>query len=376
LYQQAARLGTGGVMVTASHLGKEYNGLKLMVGREPLFGADLKALYTQIEAGDFIASDVNMDRCRDAEGINQHYLEHLAIGFWPARRRLKVVVDAGNGMGGPYGPQLLTMMGHDVTPIYCDLDSDFPHHHPNPEKPANVRDLQAKVLEVGADVGLAFDGDADRVGVVDNKGQLVSADRVLAWLAKPVVERYPGAVVVADVLSSQVLFDVVRDAGGRPVMWQSGYARVRAKMREEGAILGGESSGHMFFADRYYGFDDGIYAAGRVAEQLASSDEPLSAQIAALPQMYLTPEDRPYCPDEKKAPIIEAVKKEFAAKYPIVDVDGVRVLFEQGWGLLRASGTEEVLSLRFEAYTEEAALDYKAQIVEALRRVYPELEKL
>ncbi|MBN1283838.1 MAG: phosphomannomutase/phosphoglucomutase [Anaerolineae bacterium] len=373
LYHQAARLDAGGVMVTASHLTKEYNGIKLTVGREALYGDTIKAMHRRVEAQDFV--DGSGAR-QDIDDVNQVYITQLVGGFWPAGRRLKIVVDAGNGMGGPYGPQLLTMMGHEVIAQFCELDSDFPNHHPNPEKAANMRDLQAKVLEVGADLGVAFDGDADRVGVVDEKGQLISADRLLAWLIKPVVARYPGAAVVADVLSSQVLFDVVRSAGGRPVMWQSGYARVRAKMRAEAALLGGESSGHMFFGDRYFGFDDGIYAAGRVAEMLSLTGGALSEQIAALPQMYLTPEYRPYCPDAKKAPIIAAVKEAFAAKYPVVDVDGVRVLFEDGWGLLRASGTEEVLSLRFEAYSEAAAHSYKAQVVEALRRVYPELEEL
>lgn len=373
LYYEAARLDAGGAMVTASHLGKEYNGLKLMVGREAIYGDTLKTLYDRIQAKDFVQGSGS---CRDIEDVNQIYINQLVGGFWPAPRRLKVVVDAGNGMGGPYGPQILTMLGHEVISMFCDLDSDFPNHHPNPDDAANMRDLQAKVEATGADLGLAFDGDADRVGVVDEQGQLVTADRVLAWLVGPVVARYPGAAVVADVLSSQVVFDVVREAGGRPVMWKSGYARVRAKMREEGAIVGGESSGHMFFNDRYMGFDDGIYAAGRIAEMLALSKGPLSEQIASLPQMYLTPEYRPYCPDERKAPIIATVKESFSAKYPVVDVDGVRVLFEEGWGLLRPSGTEEVLSLRFEAHSEQAAQAYKAQMIEALRKAYPELEEI
>ena len=379
LYFQAARLDAGGVMVTASHLGKEQNGFKLMVGRESIYGDDIQALRWRIEEGHFSeapgASEDSMGEayCQPVEGIDPFYMDYLVSSFWPAGRRLKIVVDAGNGMGGPYGPKLLTLMGHEVVPLFCELDSDFPNHHPDPERAENVRALHAKVLETGADLGLAFDGDADRVGVVDEQGQLVSADRALAWLAQPVLARHPGAAVVADVLSSQTLFDVVEQAGGRPIMWKSGYARVRAKMRAENALLGGESSGHMFFADRYFGFDDGIYAAGRVAERLALTDAPLSAQIAALPSMCLTPEYRPHCPDAMKAPVIEAVKQAFAGRYPIVDVDGIRILFEEGWGLLRASGTEEALSLRFEARTEAAAHDYRRQVFEALRRAYPEV---
>ena len=376
LYFQAARLGAGGVMVTASHLGKAYNGLKLSVGCEALYGDDIKALYRRIVESRIPGATSDAEACcQPAEGVDALYIGQLVAGFWPSGRRLRVVVDAGNGMAGPYAPRLLTLMGHDVVPLYCDLDSDFPNHHPNPEKEENVRDLQAKVRETGADLGVAFDGDADRLGVVDEQGQLVSADRLLAWLAQPVLQKHPGAAVVADVLSSQALFDAVQRAGGRPIMWASGYARVRAKMRDENAILGGETSGHMFFADRYVGFDDGIYAAGRVVEMLSLTDEPLSAQIAALPRMYATPEYRPYCPDGKKAAVIETVRKAFAGLYPIVDVDGVRVVFEDGWGLLRASGTEEALSLRFEGRTEEAAHSYRDRMLKALRDAYPELEE-
>jgi phosphomannomutase/phosphoglucomutase len=283
------------------------------------------------------------------------------------------VIDAGNGMGGLYAPDLLTRLGHQVTALYGEPDGDFPNHPPNPEKPENMCDLAARVVETGADVGLAFDGDADRVGVVDEKGAFISADTVMAWLAQDVLARNPGATFVGDVLSSQVVFDVVQQAGGRAILWQSGHARVKAKMQAEGALLGGESSGHMFFADRYYGFDDGVYAAGRIVELLSERAESFSVLIGALPQMFTTPEYRPYCPDDKKARVIAGVKA-LLGDAPVVDVDGLRVLFPAGWGLLRPSGTEPVLSLRFEAHTEADAWQYKARIAELLRRVYPEVE--
>ncbi len=369
LYWVAYRLGVAGVMITASHLGKEYNGFKLLVGSRPIWGDAIHALrdltYAESEltpGGGYTASS----------GVNDAYIQYLATSFRPTRP-LKIVVDAGNGMGGPYAPRLLDELGHTVTAIFCDPDGDFPNHHPNPEKAENMRDLAAKVIEVGADIGLAFDGDADRVGVVDEHGQFISADKIMAWLAQDVITRNPGGKFVGDVLSSQVVFDAVQNAGGQPILWQSGHARVKAKMQAEGAILGGESSGHMFFADRYYGFDDGIYSAGRIVELLAEDHRPLSEIMAVLPSYFTTPEYRPHCPDEQKSTVIDGVKA-CLGDLPRVDVDGIRVLYENGWGLLRASGTEPVLSLRFEARNEADAWAYKNHLVGLLKQVYPQVE--
>ncbi len=369
LYSVAFRTGLAGIMITASHLGKEFNGFKMVVGRKPIYGDEIQNLYQKIETSEFASAPGKRFQMMD---INSAYLGHLASSFRPSRK-LKVVVDAGNGMGGAYAPKLLSRLGHDVTELYCDPDGDFPNHHPNPEKEANVKDLIAKVQEIGADVGLAFDGDADRVGVVDEKGNLISADKVMAWLATDIIPRNPGATFVGDVLSSQVVFDVVKQHGGNPILWQSGHARIKSKMQAESAILGGESSGHMFFGDRYYGFDDGVYAAGRVVELLAQGEKSLSEHIADLPQMFTTPEYRPHCPEEMKSSIIEGVKAKLG-DVPLVDVDGLRVLFSDGWGLLRPSGTEPVLSLRFEARTETDAWAYKDRIVGLLKQVYPEIE--
>lgn len=369
LYSVSFRLGLAGIMITASHLGKEFNGFKMVVGRKPIYGDEIQVLYNKIENSEFASAPGSRFQMMD---VNNAYLTHLASSFRPARK-LNVVVDAGNGMGGIYAPKLLSRLGHEVTELYCEPDGDFPNHHPNPEKEANVLDLIAKVREIGADVGLAFDGDADRVGVVDEKGNLISADKAMAWLATDIISRNPGATFVGDVLSSQVVFDVVEQHGGRPILWQSGHARIKSKMQAESAILGGESSGHMFFGDRYYGFDDGVYAAGRVVELLAQGEKSLSEHIAALPQMFTTPEYRPHCPEEMKSTVINGVKEKLG-DVKIVDVDGLRVLFPEGWGLLRPSGTEPVLSLRFEARTESDAWSYKDQIVGLLKQVYPEIE--
>lgn len=370
LYWTALRLGLPGVMITASHLGKEHNGFKMVVGRKSIYGDEIQTLYQMIEANDFESAPGNKYQIVN---VNQNYLTFLGMGFKSHPRKLKVVVDAGNGMGGIYAPSLLKGLGHEVVELYCEPDGNFPNHHPNPEKAANVADLAAKVREIGADVGLAFDGDSDRVGVVDENGNLISADKIMAWLATDIVPRNPGMAFVGDVLSSQVVFDVVQQHGGKPILWASGHARVKAKIQAEGAILGGESSGHMFFGDRYLGYDDGVYAAGRVVELLAERGESLSAELAKLPQMFTTPEYRPHCPDEMKQTIISGVKN-LLGDVPMVDVDGLRVLFPNGWGLLRPSGTEPVLSLRFEARSEADAWDYKEKIVGFLKQVYPEVE--
>lgn len=369
LYWAAFRAGLAGVMITASHLGKEYNGFKMVVGRTPIYGAEIQALRQLIETGDLESAPGSTFQFVD---VDKNYLGYLASAFRQTPK-LKVVVDAGNGMGGPYGPTLLRRMGHEVIELYCEPDGNFPNHHPNPEKAENVVDLAAKVQEVGAHIGLAFDGDADRVGVVDEKGQLISADKVMAWLATDIMPRNGGGTFVGDVLSSQVVFDSVRTHGGNPILWQSGHARIKSKMQQEGAILGGESSGHMFFADRYFGFDDGVYAAGRIVELLAERGRSLSEELADLPQMFTTPEYRPHCPEERKAEVIKGVQDRLGDLL-FIDVDGLRVLFDNGWGLLRPSGTELVLSLRFEAHTEADALKYKAHLQRLLKEVYPEVE--
>lgn len=369
LYWVAYRLGIAGVMITASHLGKEFNGFKLLVGSRPVWGEDIVALRDlQFSRADLAAGG----GYAASSGVNDAYIEYLISSFRPTRP-LKIVVDAGNGMGGPYAPNILDKLGHEVIALYCDPDGAFPNHHPNPEKVENMRDLATKVVETGADIGLGFDGDADRVGAVDEKGQFINADKIMAWLAQDVMRRNPSGKFVGDVLSSQVVFDSVKNAGGQPILWQSGHARVKAKMQAEGAILGGESSGHMFFADRYYGFDDGIYSAGRIVELLAESDQPLSQLIAALPQYFTTLEYRPHCPDERKTETINGVKA-LLGDLPYVDVDGIRILYPNGWGLLRASGTEPVLSLRFEALTEDDAWAYKEHLVKLLKQVYPTVE--
>ncbi len=360
----------GALMVTGSHLAPQMNGFKLAVGARNLYGAQIQALRRLAEAGDWPQGAGQVRRDEEARA---RYLAMLR-GKLHHRRPLRIVVDAGNGMGGVFAVPLLEALGHTVIPLYCEPDGTYPNHQPDPQDAANLRDLVTAVHAERADVGLAFDGDADRVGVVDDQGQPIPADRVLVLLARDVLARNPGATVIGDVLCSQVLFDEVARAGGVPLIWASGHSLVKAKMAEVGALLGGEMSGHIFIRDGFYGFDDGVYVAGRVVQLLTEGDAPLSARMADVPTLYATPEYRPSCPDARKAEVIAAVRDALAGRYPINDVDGVRVTFPRGWGLLRASNTELVLSLRFEGQSEADALAYKRIFQDALRAAYPQIE--
>ena len=370
VYWRAVEAGEiGALMVTGSHLPPQMNGFKLAVGARNLYGAQIQTLRERIAAGDFAQGEGQLNP--DAEARDRYVA--MLRGKLRHPRPLRIVVDAGNGMGGVFALPLLESLGHTVIPLHCEPDGTYPNHQPDPQDTANLRDLVAAVHAERADVGLAFDGDADRVGVVDDQGQPIPADRVLALLARDVLARHPGATVVGDVLCSQVLFDAVERAGGVPLIWASGHSLVKAKMAEVGAVLGGEMSGHIFIRDGFYGFDDGVYVAGRVVQLLTEGEAPLSARTAELPTLYATPEYRPRCPEARKAEVIAAVRDALAADYPINDVDGVRVTFPNGWGLLRASNTEPVLSLRFEGATEADALEYKRIFQQALRTAYPEI---
>lgn len=358
----------GGLMITGSHLAPEFNGFKLAVGNRNLYGTQIQEIRGLADSTRLYYSEGKLSTESHAYS---KYIRDLHSRITMARP-LKVVVDPGNGTGGLFAPQLFEMWGHKVTCIFCDPDGSYPNHQPDPQDAQNMIALGEKVRETGADVGIALDGDADRMGAVDEKGNLITADRLLALLARNMLTRYPGAAVVADVLSSQVLFDEVAKAGGQPVMWASGHSLVKSKMREIGALLGGEMSGHIFLGEDYFGFDDGYFAAGRLMQLIAGGNTPLSELNASLPTLYSTPEYRPYCPDLDKDDVIEGVKNALSGKGEIVDVDGIRIKFEKGWGLLRASNTEPVLSLRFEGETEADALAYRQMFVKALAK-YPQV---
>jgi phosphomannomutase/phosphoglucomutase len=261
-----------------------------------------------------------------------------------------------------------------MTELFCDLDGRFPNHHPDPTMPENMETLIAKVQEVGAEVGIAYDGDADRLGLVDRHGRIIWGDEMLVLFARDVLQRHPGATIVSEVKCSQRLFDDIRQKGGRPIMWKAGHSLLKAKMRETGALLGGEMSGHMFFADGYYGYDDAIYASCRVLDILSRSGKELPELLSDLPPAFATPEIRVDCPDSLKFRIADKVRDHFRGQYEIVDIDGVRIKFSDGWGLVRASNTQPVLVLRFEARTQEKLAEYKALVEGAVESVKQEIE--
>ncbi len=367
LYFAATRDGDAfGAMVTASHLPATSNGVKFCRGRWPVYGETIAHLRDLAEAGTFRRG---MGERRTAPDTVGTYIAYVARQL-SLPRPLTVAVECLNGAASVCAPRLLEQLGVRVIPVHCDPHAPYPCERPDPSIPANTRALQEAVKAHGADVGLAYDGDADRLGVVDETGNYVFADRVLALLARDILRHHPGGKVVFDILSTQALADAVEQSGGVPVFWKSGHAFIKEKLHTEGAVLAGESSGHIFFADRYFGYDDAIYASCRLVALLARQRDPLSALVVSLPQTYLSPEERPPCPDEAKAPIVAEITEAFRAEgYPVVTVDGVRITFPQGWGLVRASNTEAVLSLRFEAATPEALEAYRAEVWARLREI-------
>lgn len=298
------------------------------------------------------------------------YVEDVASQFrWD--RRIKVVLDAGNGTAGPAMHRILERLNVDAVELFFDMDGNFPNHHPDPTVEEYLEALIAAVKEHGAELGIAFDGDSDRIGAVDEQGRIVWGDYLMLIFGREILSRKPGAKFIAEVKCSQVLYDELERLGGKPIMYRTGHSLIKAKMKEEKAELAGEMSGHMFFADRYYGFDDAIYAACRLMEIVALSGWPLSAQLEGLPMMVTTPEIRVDCPDEVKFEVVARVAERFRATHRVVEVDGVRVLFPQGWGLVRASNTQPVLVLRFEAATPHLLNSYRTEVeaaVEEARR--------
>lgn len=343
----------GGVMITGSHNPIEFNGFKMCEGLASVFGEHIQELkqiilgnsYVRKSAGHLSAVDVMPD-----------YVAMLKTKFKFARP-LKVVVDCGNGAASPFAVELWQDMGMKIIPLYCDADGNFPNHLPDPTVPKYMKDLMQLVVAEKADLGLGYDGDADRIGAVDDKGRLIFADTLLAIFSADVLAKRPNEPIIFDVKCSQLLPEIIEKNGGIPVMWKTGHSLLKAKMKEMHAPFAGEMSGHMFFADDFYGFDDGVYASGRLLQILAGTDKKFSEIIDSLPSFVSTPEIRVDCSDETKFQVIEKLVRSFRQQYQIVDIDGARVLFGDGWGLVRASNTQPVLVLRFEAKTNERLLE-------------------
>src|SRR5882724_5905188 len=347
----------GGATVTGSHNPVSDNGVKMVhAGAAPLTEDEIQGLLATIRASDFERGQGT----RTARDPRQEYFGAITKSVTLARP-LKVVVDAGNGIAGSFAPELLRRLGCEVVELYCESDGTFPNHLPDPEMEENVRDLIARVLETRADIGIAYDGDADRVGVVDERGRRHEADLILALLARDLLTRHPGAQVVFDVKSSQALIDDVRAHGGNPVMWKTGHSHLKRKMREDGILLGGEVSGHMFFGEDWYGVDDGILASCRFLQLVASSPAPASSHFDTLPHLHATPELKAPCPDDKKFAVVAELAREFRSRFETIDIDGARILFPEGWGLVRASNTNPYLTLRFEGKSAATVDRMKAE---------------
>lgn len=356
----------GGIQVTASHNPSEYNGFKVCMGKETLYGSQIQNLRRLIEKRRFAERPGGK---RAGYAIVPPYQEHLKRDVPALARPLKVVIDAGSGVAGPVAPPILRRLGCTVWEIACVPDGSFPIHHPDPTVPENLEQLIRQVKEERADLGIAYDGDGDRIGVIDDRGNILWGDELLILFARDILKQHPGAVIISEVKCSQRLFDQIRLHGGVPIMWKAGHSLLKAKMKETHALLAGEMSGHMFFADRYFGYDDAIYASVRLLELVARAGRPLSALLTDLDKTVSTPEIRVECPDEEKFAVTEEAKQYFRQRYPIIDVDGVRIQFPEGWGLIRASNTQPALVLRFEAETEEKLNEYRGIIERKLKEL-------
>ena len=354
----------GGVMITASHNPPEYNGFKICIGPDTIFGPKIQELRALAEGGDFISGDGRLEERDVVPAYQKFMMDSIQIS-----RPLRIGLDAGNGTGGWLALPILRRMGCQVYDLYCDIDGSFPHHEPDPTIPANLTDLIDLVRREELDLGLAYDGDGDRLGVVDHTGRIIWGDQLLILFARDILKRQPGATFIGEVKCSQTLYDDVPRQGGRILMWKTGHSLIKQKMKETGAALAGEMSGHIFFADRYFGFDDAIYASLRLLEILSHSGKRIPELLTGLPPMVATPEIRVPADEESKFRLVAQAREELAARHPVSDVDGVRVLFEDGWGLIRASNTQPVLVLRFEARSPERLVEIQTYIEGVLKKI-------
>ena len=367
LYFSLFHLNTdGGIEVTASHNPSDYNGFKLCLGKDTLYGEQIQEIRVRMEQHRFIEKPGGKSEHYE---IVPPYQQHLLNDVSRLKRSLKVVVDAGSGVGGPVAPPIFRRLGCTVWEIACTPDGSFPIHHPDPTVPENLRALIDKVRCEGADLGIAYDGDADRIGAVDEQGNIVWGDELLVIFARDILQRNPNATIISEVKCSQRLFDDIVAHGGVPIMWKAGHSLLKAKLKETDALLAGELSGHMFFKERYFGYDDAIYASLRLLEIIANSGRPFSALFADLPRTMSTPEIRIDCPDDRKFIIAERAKEYFRKHYDTIEIDGVRVQFPEGWGLIRSSNTQPALVLRFEAQSAEKLTEYRALVESKLKEL-------
>jgi len=355
-------------MITGSHNPPEYNGIKTVCGSGTLHGEQIQQILKLIQGSDF---EGGAGTVKDVDPVTP-YVDEIAVQFqFP--RRVKVVLDAGNGTAGPVVHRLLKKLNVEPVELFFEMDGRFPNHHPDPTVPANLRDLAKAVRKEKAELGIAFDGDADRIGALDENGNAIYGDMLLLIFGREILSRKPGATFIGEVKCSQAMYDKLAELGGNPIMYKTGHSLIKAKMKQAQAELAGEMSGHMFFADRYYGFDDALYAACRLLEIVARSGKPLSAQLEGIPKTVSTPELRVDCPDDKKFLVVEKVAELVRRRHQVVDVDGVRVPFAEGWGLVRASNTQPVLVMRFEAASDKLLKEYQSEIEEIVEQAKKEM---
>ena len=338
----------GGVMVTASHNPKEYNGFKLCIDSDSIHGKDIQKILAIINNRSFAQGNGSLSTADVIPHYKEYLLENINI---PGK--IKVGIDAGNGTAGVIAVPVLKNLGCEVYDIFCDMDGTFPNHEADPTVAKNMKDLIALVKDKNLDLGIGYDGDGDRIGVVDEKGNMIFGDQLMIIFSREILSRKPGSTFISEVKCSKTMYDDIEKHGGRAIMWKTGHSLIKKKMKEEKAELAGEMSGHMFFSDRYLGFDDATYASCRLIEILAGSKKKMSELLSDIPKTYATPEIRVECPDNKKFSVVEKVTEYFREKYNVIDIDGVRVLFDDGWGLVRASNTQPALVLRFEAMSEK-----------------------
>ncbi|WP_375754697.1 phosphomannomutase/phosphoglucomutase [Corallococcus exercitus] len=362
----------GLAMITGSHNPKEFNGFKIGAGKTTFHGPEIKELRRLIEAKDFATSSKpgKVTPYDIITPYNHFIRQTVKVG----RKGMKIVIDAGNGTGGAIAVPLFESMGFDVVPLFCEMDADFPNHHPDPTVVENLQDLIKKVKEVKAEVGIAYDGDSDRIGVIDDQGNVLWGDQLMVLFSRYVLKESPGAAIIGEVKCSYTMYDDIAKHGGRPIMWKAGHSLIKSKMKEEHAELAGEMSGHIFFKHRYFGFDDAVYASARLLEILTHEKQSMSQLLSDVPKTFASPELRFDTTEEKKFAMVKRATEILRdAGHKVVDVDGVRVTFPDGWGLIRASNTQPILVLRYEASTEARVKEIQALIEKTVAQAQKEV---
>ncbi|MFH1954432.1 MAG: phosphomannomutase/phosphoglucomutase [Pseudomonadota bacterium] len=354
----------GGIQITGSHNPPAFNGFKICLGEMSVYGEEIQKIRKIAESGDFIAGNGKVGKT----DVRAAYIDYVTGNIQLGSVKRKVVVDGGNGTGGPVGTEIYRRLGFETVPLFCEPDGSFPNHHPDPTIPQNLELMVAKVRETKADLGIAYDGDADRIGVVDSQGDIVWGDQLMIIFSRDLLTRHPGAKIIGEVKCSQTLYDDVAAHGGKAIMWKAGHSPVKSKMKAEGALLAGEMTGHLFFGERYFGYDDAIYAGARLLEILSKTDKKVEDLLSGVPRMATTPEIRVDCPDDQKFAVVASITEDFRKTHNVIDIDGARVRLDGGWGLVRASNTQPALVLRFEATDQERLEEIRTIFMEKVER--------